>query len=62
MGEHDTKEMPDPVKLLTVADLAKALPLGRRTIWRQIKDGALPRPIHIGRAVRFRRSTIEKRP
>lgn len=46
-------------ELLTVEELAKLLRLGRRTIWRRISDQTLPPPIRIGRAVRFRRSTIE---
>jgi len=47
-------------ELLTVKDLAAALRLGKRTIWRMVSTGALPKPIRLGRSVRWRRATIER--
>ena len=51
--------METTVELWTVKDLAAALKLGTRTIWRMVSTGTLPEPIRFGRLARWRRTTIE---
>jgi len=51
--------------LLTVADVAKLLKIGQRTVWRlssraKAGEGRFPRGIRIGRAVRWRWQDVEK--
>ncbi len=46
------------VSLLTARDLAKALRISVRTLWRHRSAGRLPAPIRIGRAVRWDRRDI----
>jgi predicted DNA-binding transcriptional regulator AlpA len=50
-----TKEKP----LLTAKDLAELLGVSLRSVWRRKNDGTLPKPIQIGRMVRWHRQTIE---
>ena len=54
-----TMETETTAELWTVKDLAAALKLGRRTIWRMVSTGSIPQPIRLGRSVRWRRATIE---
>ena len=50
----------DDVKLLlNVRDVAQALGMSERTVWRLSAIGDIPPPIRIGRNVRWRRVTIE---
>jgi len=48
------------VQLLSVGELAKRLMVSKRTIWSMLSSGRLPRPIRLGRSVRFRASDIEQ--
>ncbi len=44
---------------LTVNDVAKILCVTKRTIWRYVDQGKLPKPVHINcRVVRWRASDI----
>jgi len=52
--------MDTTAELWTVKEVAAALKLGQRTIWRMVSTGALPKPIRLGRSVRWRRATIER--
>jgi excisionase family DNA binding protein len=46
---------------LSVADLAKALGVSDRHIWKMLADGRLGvQPFRLGRAVRFSRDAVEK--
>ena len=45
------KAQPIPPVLLTVADAARALAIGRTTMYELIRDGSIP-VIHIGRSTR----------
>jgi len=47
------------VDLLRTDDLCDRLSLGRATVYRQVAAGRLPKPLRIGRAVRWRRAEIE---
>jgi excisionase family DNA binding protein len=46
--------------LLNVKDVAGMLNLGVSTVWRHVKNGEMPKPIKIGRAVRWRTIDIQK--
>jgi excisionase family DNA binding protein len=46
--------------LLTAEDLAELLGVSLRSIWRRINDGTVPKPVRIGRLVRWHRQTIER--
>ena len=50
---------PPTALLLSVKQVAEALGVGERTIWRLSATGQLPEPIRIGRLRRWRRSTLE---
>ncbi len=45
-------------ELLTTAQAAELLNLGERSLWRYSHSGVAPKPVKIGGAVRFRRSTL----
>ena len=51
--------IPDPSRLMTAKDLAVALSIAQRTVWRLNATGKLPAPIRLGRCVRWRTSDIE---
>jgi len=53
--------MPDEneVLLWDVKQVAKALGIGERTVWKHTHAGELPSPIRIGRSVRWARRDIE---
>jgi excisionase family DNA binding protein len=53
-SHHDAPEL-----LWTVKQVAKALSLGERTVWKHSATGQIPRPIRIGRSVRWERRAIE---
>ena len=44
--------------LITVKDVAALTALAERTIWRFADSGKIPRPVHIGGAVRWRKSDL----
>ena len=46
--------------LLTAKDLAELLGVSLRSVWRRISDGTVPKPVRIGRLVRWHRQTIEQ--
>lgn len=46
--------------LLKAEDLAELLGISLRSVWRRIADGSVPKPVRIGRLVRWHRQTIEK--
>lgn len=46
-------------QLLSVGEVAGMLGLGISTIWRQVRQGNLPRPVRIGGSTRWRRADIE---
>ena len=43
-------------ELLTTAEAARLVNVGERTLWRWSRAGIAPAPIHIGGAVRYRRT------
>ena len=47
-------------ELLPTAEVAKMLGVGERSVWRWSRSGAMPAPVRIGNAVRFRRREIEE--
>ena len=49
--ERAIRPQPIPPVLLTVADAARALAIGRTTMYELIRDGSIP-VIHIGRSTR----------
>lgn len=46
-------------ELLTVADVATALSVSQRQVWKLIAAGRLVEPVRIARSVRFRRIDIQ---
>jgi|GEM_PF-6185285 len=48
-------EIPD---LLTVHELAGILKLSHRSIWRLVRSGQLPTPIHLGASTRWRAADV----
>lgn len=47
-------------QLLSVSDVAEILGLGVSTIWRQVKLGNIPEPVHLGGSTRWRKSDIDR--
>jgi excisionase family DNA binding protein len=47
-------------RLLRVSDVAKALAVSVRTVWRLSHSGALPEPLRVGRSARWRASDIQE--
>jgi len=51
---------PASVKLLTVRQVAEALAVHPRSIWRLVASGTLPRPVRLGpKLVRWRLRDVE---
>lgn len=44
--------------LLSDRDSAEILNISRATLWRRVKDGTLPKPLHIGGLRRWRRDEL----
>lgn len=45
-------------ELLTTSEVAKLVNAGHRSVWRWSRNGAMPSPVRMGSAVRFRRAEI----
>ena len=45
--------------LVDSREVCRRLAVGRVTLWRLVKAGRFPEPLHIGRAARWRESTVE---
>jgi predicted DNA-binding transcriptional regulator AlpA len=45
-------------ELLTVADVARMLAIGERSVWRKAQDGRLPPPIKVGGSTRWAKTSI----
>lgn len=45
--------------LLDVKEVAGFLNIGVSTVWRHVKSGDIPKPLKIGRSVRWRKSTLD---
>jgi excisionase family DNA binding protein len=56
-NEHELKL---PKLLLTTREVAELLGAGERSVWRWSRSGAMPAPVRINGAVRFRRSEVEE--
>lgn len=48
----------DEVQLITIKKLAAILDIGERTAWRYLSAGKLPKPIRLGRLVRWDKAVI----
>jgi excisionase family DNA binding protein len=46
-------------RLITVQTVAQMLAVSDRTVWRLLKEGRLPKPLRIGRSVRWPMQTVE---
>jgi predicted DNA-binding transcriptional regulator AlpA len=47
--------------LLTVKDVAEILCMGVRTVWRKSSEGAIPKPVTLGRLIkRWRASDLQR--
>lgn len=51
--------MPHDPQLLTVREVAATLKISVNTVWRHVRNGALPEPVRIVGATRWRRADIE---
>lgn len=50
----------EPTKLaLTARDVAVALGISERSVWRMASSGEIPPPVRIGRCSRWRRSSLD---
>ncbi|MDA7423820.1 helix-turn-helix transcriptional regulator [Thalassococcus lentus] len=47
-------------RLLKVSEITEQLAIAEPTVWRWISNGKFPAPIKLGRASRWRQSTIEQ--
>jgi len=47
-------------QLMTIAEVSSELRLGKSTVWRLVRAGALPKPIRIGGSTRWIQSEIEE--
>ena len=54
-----TETLPEPPRLLRVADLARLMQVSVRTVWRLRSLGILPTPVRVGGSVRWERQTVE---
>ena len=52
-------ELP-PEGLVTVREIMGLTGLGRTTVWRKIRDGEFPKPLHVGRFIRWRKADVEE--
>ncbi len=41
------------IELMTVEDLAMSLRVSVRSVWRQVSQGKLPRPVYVGNLARW---------
>lgn len=49
------------MQLMSIAQVAETLGVGKRTAWRLVARGVLPRPIRLGRrTVRWRADEVER--
>ena len=56
---HETEQSSvDPTELLMVGDLAHRRRISIRQTWKLKAEGSLPKPIRLGRSVRWRASDI----
>jgi excisionase family DNA binding protein len=56
---QSTDPKPTAAEAMTYRQVAQALGVNARTIYREVQRGRFPRPIRIGRAVRFRRVDVD---
>jgi prophage regulatory protein len=50
-----------PEMLLSVKDVAELLSISRRSVWRYVKRGKLPRPLYLSRRLlRWRASDVQR--
>jgi predicted DNA-binding transcriptional regulator AlpA len=54
---HDASNLP---ALMTVQDVARLMTVSKRTVWRMRNSGAVPRPVKILGAVRWKGSDIRQ--
>jgi predicted DNA-binding transcriptional regulator AlpA len=47
------------MRVVTAKELGKILAVAVRTIWRYDEEGKIPRPLRIGRSVRWRLNEIQ---
>ncbi len=48
------------MELLTVRDVARALKVSPRQIWKLLASGRVPEPVRLSRSVRWRRADIDE--
>ena len=58
-GEEGAATLPAAPSMMTADDIAAFLQVSTRTVWRLTSSRSLPKPLRIGRTVRWRRSDIE---
>jgi len=49
-----------PAALLSVKEVASALQISTRTVWRLVSSGELIKPLRVGRNTRWRRAELEE--
>ena len=58
MADQTTKPTQQGYQLLTVKDVSSLLQRSRRSIYLDVSCGRLPKPIKIGKSVRWRRDDV----
>ena len=48
------------IVLLRVEQVAEALGISKRTVWRLVSGGQLPQPVAIGRCKRWKQGDVER--
>ena len=54
----ETLEIGQPL-LISADELARLLGISTRTIWRRLSGGEIPKPVRLGKSVRWRLADIE---
>lgn len=55
-----TNNRHEEMALMDARDVSRRLSVSTRTVWRLLSAGQLPKPVRIGRSVRWRREIIEE--
>lgn len=50
----------DPMKLITISELADLLRISERSVWRLVSSGQMLKPLRIGGSVRWRLADVHR--
>lgn len=55
-----TERTSAPAPLMTIDDVAEHLQCSKRTVYRLVDNGSIPRPVRLGSLMRWNRSAFEQ--